>query len=258
MNSAIAEGKVRHARLQPVKHAFEYPVYFFKFDVDQLAHLSEDCKFFSLNRWNVLSLYERNYLRPTQKKLREKVEELLREKGVLVTPEKIELITQARYFGWVFNPVSFFFCWSQTDELIASIVDVNNTFGEGHAYLLTEFERTGQGRLKAKADKVFHVSPFFDRKGEYHFEFDIRPDSVDIILDYHEGGILRLASSWVGSYQPFQTRKILSILRKYPFGGWLTVIRIHTQAAILFFIKKLPIFSKPEPVSEMTIRRKSQ
>ncbi len=256
MSSFIVEGKVWHARLQPIKHSFEYPVYFFKVDVDELSVLSKSCGIFSLNRWNILSLNERDYLRPTSESLRAKVESLLREKGVLEIPAKIELVTQARYFGWVFNPVSFFFCRNSAGNLLAVIVDVNNTFGEGHAYILTKFIGLSENRVETYADKAFHVSPFFDRKGEYRFEFVFFPDSVDIILDYHENGMLRLASRWAGKCQPFVMKEVFAVLCRYPFAGWLTVLRIHLQAVILHFFKKLPVFKRPEPVSEMTIRRK--
>ncbi len=258
MKSSIVEGKIWHARMQPTKHAFEYPVYFFKFDVDELHGLSKQCSFFSLNRWNVLSLKERGYLRPTEEGLRVKVENLLREGGIDESPAQIELVTQARYFGWVFNPVSFFFCRSRAGNLMAVVADVNNTFGEGHAYVLKDFRELSENRVEAHADKVFHVSPFFDRKGEYRFEFAFFSGAVDIVLDYHEKGSLRLASRWTGKEKPFLTKEIFSVLCHYPFAGWLTVARIHFQAIVLHFVKKLPVFKRPEPISEMTIRRKKK
>ena len=138
MKSKIVEGKIWHARVYPVKHAFEYPVYFFQFDVDELKDLSQVCGLFSLNRWNILSLNEKDYLRPTADSLRVKVEQLLSEQGIK-KPATLELITQTRYFGWAFNPVSFFFCRDSEKNLIAVIADVNNTFGEGHAYILKDF-----------------------------------------------------------------------------------------------------------------------
>ena len=254
--SQIVEGKIWHARLQPTKHTFEYAVYFFKLDVDELSALSKYCRIFSLNQWNILCLRERNYLRPTNESLRAKVENLLHEHGVFERPSQIELVTQLRYFGWVFNPVSFFFCWSSERKLIATIVDVNNTFGEGHAYVLKDFHDLGSKRLEARAEKVFHVSPFFNRKGNYRFELCFHESQVNIILDYYENGILQLASSWTGSCLPFKTSCVFSVLSRYPFAGWLTVLRIHVQAAALFLFKKLPIFKKPEPESVMTIRRK--
>lgn len=256
MKSCIVEGKIWHARLQPVKHTFEYPIYFFKLDVDEIRDLPHACKLFSLNRWNILSLCERHYLRSTNETLRKKVESLLLEQGIAEIPASIELITNTRYFGWVFNPVSFFFCRGGEGKMLAVIADVNNTFGEGHAYVLKQFRALDANRVEAVTDKVFHVSPFFERKGEYRFEFAFFADSVDIVLDYHENGILRLASRWKGCCAPITTRSVLSVLCRYPFSGWLTVIRIHVQAMILYSIKKLPIFKKPDPVSEMTIRRK--
>jgi len=258
VKSAIVEGKVWHARLHPVKHAFEYPVYFFKLDVDELPQLSSACSLFSLNRWNILSVREAEYLRPTPDKLRTKVESLLQEHGIMDKPARIELVTQARYCGWVFNPVSFFFCWDSHGNLMAAIADVNNTFGEGHAYLLREFRVLGPDRLEARTPKVFHVSPFFDRKGEYRFEFIFSADAVHIVLDYFEKDVLLLASSWTGRCQFFSQRALLSVLCRYPFAGWLTVVRIHTQAVLLHFVKKLAIFKRPEPNSKMTIRKRKK
>lgn len=258
MNSEVVTGKVWHARFHPVKHSFEYPVYFFKLDLDELSRLSKVFFGFSLNGWNILSLREKEYLRPSSEALRAKVEALLLENQITEKPARIELVTQMRYFGWVFNPVSFFFCWGARGNLFAVIADVNNTFGEGHAYVLKEFRALESNRLEAKTPKVFHVSPFFERKVEYLFEFIFNPGSVNIILDYFENDQLRLASSWRGQCHPFGQKEVLAVLCRYPFAGWLTVIRIHLQASVLYFIKKLPIFKKPEPANVMTIRKQKK
>ncbi len=256
MSSSLVFGKIWHARMKPVKHIFEYPIYFFQLNVDELSQFSNKNIFFSLNRWNIFSLYEKNYLRPGHFGLRAKVENLLSEHGIHEKPETIELVTQLRYFGWVFNPVSFFFCRDHEGKLIAVIADVNNTFGEGHAYLLKDFCLLNDHRVDVRTPKVFHVSPFFDCKGEYRFEFTFHSEKVNIALDYLESGELKLASSWQGDCRAFQTRDVFLILLRYPFGGWLTIMRIHFQAIVLFFFKKLPIFKKPEPNHFMTLRRK--
>lgn len=258
MSSHVVEGKVGHVRMAKARHAFEYSVYFFDLDVDRLSELQKRVFFFGLNRWNVLSLREKDFLRPGPESLRQKVESLLTECGVLDKPASIQLVTQLRYWGWIFNPVSFFLCRSNEGKLLAVIADVNNTFGEGHAYVLNDFKMIRRDCYEACAPKVFHVSPFFERKGEYRFQFDLsNPDAVSIVLDYYEGPNLVLASSWKGLKKPFETSKLFSVLCRYPFAGWLTLIRIHFQAAILHFFKKLPIYSKPEPNDEMTLRGKN-
>lgn len=257
--SSIVTGKIWHARMAKAKHTFEYPVYFFELDVDRLSDLEQKCFLFGFNRWNVLSIREKDFLRPGSESLRQKVEALLIGQGITEKPFSIQVVTQLRYWGWVFNPVSFFFCRNTEGKLLAVIADVNNTFGEGHAYVLSEFALIRPDCFDARAPKVFHVSPFFDRKGEYRFEFDFsKTDEVRIVLDYYEGGNLLLASSWVGNKKAFETSTALSTLCRYPFAGWLTVIRIHIHAFVLHFVKKLPIYSKPKPDHEMTLRRKAQ
>ena len=258
MSSYVVEGKVWHARLAQTRHAFEYSVYFFDLDVDGLNDLQKRVFFFGVNRWNVLSLREKDFLRPGSESLRQKVESLLVGKGVFEKPASIQLVTQLRYWGWIFNPVSFFLCRNSSGRLSAVIADVNNTFGEGHAYVLSGFKIIRPDCYEARAPKVFHVSPFFERKGEYRFEFDLsNHDAVSIVLDYYEGANLVLASSWKGLKKPFETSKLFSVLCRYPFAGWLTLVRIHFQAVILHFFKKLPIYSKPEPDDKMTLRRKN-
>ncbi len=257
MISSIVEGKVWHARLAQARHAFEYPVYFFEVDADRLKDLEQKCFLFGVNRWNVLSIREKDFLRPGPESLRQKVESLLAERGMTENPFSIGVVTQLRYWGWVFNPVSFFFCRNAEGKLLAVIADVNNTFGEGHAYVLSDFVLIRPDCFEVRAPKVFHVSPFFERKGEYRFEFDFsKTDAVRIVLDYYEGGNLLLASSWTGNKRNFETGAILPVLCRYPFAGWLTVIRIHLQAFVLHFIKKLPVYSKPKPDHEMTLRGK--
>jgi len=253
--SSIVEGKVWHARFAQAKHAFEYPVYFFELDADRLGELEKKSTLFRMNRWGVLSIREKDFLRPGPESLRQKVESVLTASGIFDKPASIQLVTQLRYWGWVFNPVSFFFCRNNEGKLQAVIADVNNTFGEGHAYVLSDFVLIRPDCFEARAPKVFHVSPFFERKGEYRFEFDFsKTDAVRIVLDYYESGNLLLASTWTGNKRNFETGAILSVLCRYPFAGWLTVIRIHLQAFILHFIKKLRVHSKPKPDHEMTLR----
>ena len=180
MTSKIYFGEVMHARLQPVQHSFRYPVYFYAFVLDELEQLSRTNPLFGYNRLRPVALHDRDYLHPGPEPLRDKIQAVLTAAGLGKTLEKIILVTAARYFNYVFNPISFFYCYGQNGDLSCILAQVNNTFGEMHIYLLTD-GRSGaeDGRLHFHADKAFHVSPFFPRTGRYEFRLSAVDETID-------------------------------------------------------------------------------
>ena len=141
MRSRIYTGRVMHARSSPVQHKFSYPVYFYRFDLDEIDHLDQEVVGFGHNRIRPVALHDRDYLTPGDETLREKLEAIVKRAGCSLDIRKVTLVTSARVMHYVFNPVSFFFCYGEQGDLEAVVVQVNNTFGEMHIYLLTVRER---------------------------------------------------------------------------------------------------------------------
>ncbi|TNF50790.1 DUF1365 family protein, partial [bacterium] len=256
MNSRIFTGQVMHARAKPVKHRFQYPVYFYGLDIDELDELDREIPLFGHNRVRIVAIHDSDYLLPGTGSLREKVEQILHRYGQGGTPARVDLITSARYLHYVFNPVSFFYCYGDDESLNNVIVQVNNTFGEMHVYVLSDFLDGDRGYLgHYRTDKVFHVSPFFPRKGSYEFFLsDSRRENLDILLQYSQKNDLVFAARLRGSAQPLRSKNLNRALAHHPVMAALTIPRIMWQAGRLHYQRRLPVYHKPPPASPGTIR----
>lgn len=247
----FSRAKVFHSRIGTVSHKFSYPVVFFKIDTDQFRKTSG--LVVRRNSWAVFSFKDCDYLYWGEASLREKVERALKSHGIDESPKKIMLITSMRFFGYVFNPVSFFICYSSNNKVLAIIVEINNTFSEKHIYVLSEFELK-DSCLLARTQKEFHVSPFYDRKGDYEFRFRDIEDELNISIDILKDSKKVFVSSLIGKYSKFSNFSLFRDVLWHPIDLSFTMLRILWQARIIYFKKKLPVFTKPKPISENTLR----
>jgi DUF1365 family protein len=138
MESSLYIGKLRHRRFTPRNHEFTYPVYMAFLDIDRLSELMSVSPFSSYNRWNWTSYDERDHFGDPGKSLRQRLVEDAARHGMTLPDGKIFLLTHLRYLGYVFNPVSFFYFYDRADNLVMTLGEVNNTFGESNNYWLTE------------------------------------------------------------------------------------------------------------------------
>ena len=258
MKSRIYSGHVSHARHTPVGHRFRLPYYFYAFDLSEYEQLTRDVRGFSVNKRNLVSLRERDYL-SGQGDLRAQMLALLEPRGCAQRVDRIVLITMARFLGNVFNPVSFYYCLDTDGAPVAVIAEVNNTFRERHLYVLTDQENEpGSYPLRYRHDKQFHVSPFNDMAGQYEFSFSEPEASIDIVINLIRDGRPVLNARMQGQGRPLTTASLWKTLARYPFIAALTVPRILWQAAMLYYRRHLPIFHKPEPTSSMTMKVQKQ
>ncbi|QGQ98533.1 DUF1365 family protein [Paenibacillus psychroresistens] len=254
-HSRIYQGEVWHARFNPVGHSFQYPVYFFSFRLSELEGLSKQVRFFSYNRCNLVSLYDRDYLSGSGS-IEQKLRRILTEKGLNAEVEEIDLVTTARYFHYVFNPVSFYYCYRADQSLSCIVAEVNNTFGERHVYVLDSaksLQDESNSYIYEEA-KAFHVSPFNDMAGYYKFYFSDITEEIKIKVDLYKEGKRVFATMMKGAALPFQSSSLLSTIMRYPLSTALTMPRIVWQAAKIHWKKGLPIYMKPQPSSAMTVQ----
>ena len=260
--ASLLVGGVMHSRLHQQKHHFNYKVFFARFDIDRIGELDGGTKLFSVDRFNLLSLRTSDFLQYGEGSLREKVEFQLLKHGITETPTRIELISGLRLLGYAFTPVSFFLCYRETGELYAIQAFVNNTFSESHVYVLSNAEKLEKSvrgitatyqRFTCKKD--FHVSPFFGL--DWNYEFLIRSDreGVDLWVNLDRDGNAEFYSELFGDVVRFGDREITNLLVRYPFAAVLNLPRIMIQAAKLRW-KGLPVFTRPEPTSSDTVRRR--
>lgn len=256
MNSALFVGHVEHRRLRPVVHEFRYPVYVYGLDLDELGFLERTLPPFGYNRFKPVSLHDRDYLDDSGDSLPEKLRRRLRNAGVDVDGNRILMVTSARYFHRVFNPVSFYFVLHKDGSPLCNVAEVNNTFGERHLYILTDpLSPPGCYPVRYTASKSFHVSPFNSMEGTYEFHFGDIARGLDVSVRLHREGEKVFEARIVGRRAPLTTSNLLRVLLRHPLIPHLTVPRILWQAARLVTQRKLPVYTKPIPSSPMTIRR---
>lgn len=233
-----------HQRLGDKPHHFSYPVYVYAIELDELEEISGQLALFSHNAPGVVSLRDSDYLTGVGS-IRERLEKLLESKGYGGQVRKVTLVTAARYFNYVFNPVSFYYCYGHDGAHLLTVSEINNTFGERHVYI-TEGP-------KANAAKDFHVSPFYGREGEYKFSFSELNQRLDIRIDIVQNGSLQFKSRLHAEARPLTQGQLLKTLLQFPLSAALTMPRILWQAAKLKYQKRLPVFTKPYADSAMTL-----
>src|SRR2546428_8916440 len=166
MEAAVYTGTLRHRRFRPAWHEFTYPLFMSFLDVDRIPELLRVWPLESYNRWNWTSFDNRDYFGDPSLPIGERVRADAKANGIDLPDGRIFLLTHLRYLGYVFNPVSFFYCFDRSDSLAMVLAAVSNTFGETHNYWLTSrsqvADRNGHSYATAKA---FHVSPFIDMNG---------------------------------------------------------------------------------------------
>lgn len=244
-----------HARMEPVRHRFKYPVYCYAFDLDELETLDREIGWFGYNRKRPVSIHDRDYLHSGEGTIKEKLFTFLTRYGCHEGVNRVELLTCARYFNYVFNPVSFYYCYNNNDDIRCVVAEVNNTFDERHLYILTQpLDAKRKFARRYTVNKDFHVSPFNDMKGDYDFHFSTLGESMDIRINIVKDQRNVFYSRHWGNSQPLTHKNLRSAIIRYPITAWLTMPRILKEAAMLYYRKHLPVFSKPNPESALTIR----
>jgi len=244
----IMLGQVMHERVRPVRHRFVYPVFYLRVNLARIDELNS--AWFGINRWRAASLQTKDYGPRDGSDLSAWMRQLLGREGVEADGE-IWLQTFPRLFGFVFNPVSFWYCYNQSGALRAVLAEVNNTFGESHCYLLTDLDA-------AIAPKHMHVSPFCEVKGHYRFKFRDSDDTSLVSLNYHDQEGLLIKTTLGGKSYAYTTQRMRNALLRQPFLTLGIVLGIHWQAFKLWR-KGVQFFSKPAaPHDSLTVCTTSQ
>ena len=255
MNTAramISMGSVRHQRLRPASNVFSYGVFTLMLPLRTLGNDAFGSKRCSRNRFNLLSFHDRDH-GDGKTPLLLWIDQLLRSEGIADADGEVWLQTFPRVLGYVFNPVSFWFCHRHDGALRAIVCEVNNTFGERHCYLLDTGGVMQWGQSHT-ASKVFHVSPFCAVDGSYRFRFmrtiqNIKGANTERIvarIDYHDAQGPLLLTSVSGKLRALNDVRAAQAFLRYPLMSFGVIARIHWQALRLF-IKRVPFFSKPHP-----------
>jgi DUF1365 family protein len=244
--SCLYFGEVVHQRFSPRSHRLRYPVFQGLFDLDELPSLARRLRFFSHNRPNLFSFHDTDHGDSADGPLRAYVERLLTQAGLSVEGGKIALLCMPRILGFVFNPLSIFYCYARNGDLTAVLYEVNNTFGQRHSYLIP-VEAPIHGILRQTCNKEFYVSPFMTIDMTYDFELTAPGVTLATrIYGNDAGGAPMIFATFTGARREFSDMTLLTALATYPLLTVGVVAAIHWEALKLL-AKGLRLRRRPSP-----------
>ncbi|MFF0433830.1 DUF1365 domain-containing protein [Streptomyces sp. NPDC004327] len=239
---ALYLSEVVHTRVTPVRYRFLWRTYFWLVDIDDLPRLPRVLR--PLARFD-----PRDHFGGAAPTLRAGVEAFLAANGVTEPVRRVLMLGHARVLGYVFNPLTLYWCQSAGGRLVCVIAEVHNTYGQRHCYLLRP---DPQGRDEVPKD--FFVSPFFDVEGSYRMRVPLPGDRLDVTVRLcHADGSRPLTATVRGTHRPAGTRTLLAAALRHP---WSTVavslgIRLH---GIRLYLKGLPVRTRPAPPTQEGMR----
>lgn len=241
----IVLGEVRHTRLKPFEHRFRYRAFYLQLPLKSLGKAAGNFAW-GLNRTGLLSIHDSDH--GDGRPLLDWAHEVLNRAGVRDVDGEIWLQTFPRVLGYVFKPVSFWFCERADGSLRAVIAEVNNTFGDRHAYVLEPRDQAIHNGQTLIADKAFYVSPFFEIRGHYQFRFyKTGLGGRDVArIEYRDSSGALLLTSMSGKSKQLSLSSALTAWFGYPLHSFGVIARIHLQALFLW-IKGAKFIPRPKP-----------
>jgi uncharacterized protein len=233
--SVLYFGDVMHARLKPIGHRFSYRVMSLLIDLDRLAEAGRQSPLFAVNRAALYSFHEADHGERDGSSLRAYAQRCAAARGIDLTGGRVLLLCYPRLFGYTFNPLSAYFCYSAGGELALIIYEVRNTFGELHSYVLpVQPNEISAAGVRQQQDKLFYVSPFIEMAMRYHFRVSPPGHSVKLrILQTDREGPL-LSASFSGRRSTLTTAALLRSLFSLPLVTFKIVAAIHWEALRLW------------------------
>lgn len=240
MTSALYVGHVAHARFTPKRHKLRYPLFMLLADLDELEALN--FRTLRYNRTALLSFYDKDHGARVAAPLRPQIERKLADAGIAFDGGRIALLSMPRVLGYVFNPLSVYFCWRRSGELAAIIYEVRNTFGERHDYVLpARVSETGD--VAQRCEKDFFVSPFMEM--DLGYAFQIRPPGEDVRIGMviRRGEEVVLTASFAGERRPLTEANLLRAFAGNPLMTFTAIAGIHWEAVKLL-LKGVPYLGR--------------
>jgi len=239
-NSRLYVGTVFHRRVRPAVHQLQYRVFSLLIDVDELPRLHSELRGFSWNRFNALSVHDKDFGTQKSAGLRNGVEQALKAAGFDEPLHKVYLSCYPRILGYAFNPLSLYYCHRDDGTVFAVIHEVHNTFGERHVYVLPV---NGSPQwIQQTTDKALFVSPFAHMDMYYRFRLNVPSSKQVIAIRLHDKEGLVLTASYTAKGRMLNARSLAKQVMVMPLLSVKVVAGIHWEALRLF-IKKVPWFS---------------
>ncbi len=252
MTPRLCFGEVMHSRVRPVRNRFRYGVYFLRVPLAALESIRGPL--LSVDRWNLFSFHRRDHGPRNGADLLPWIRSLLAAEGLHLADGEVWLHAFPRVLGYVFDPVSFWFCHDRGGALRAVLCEVRNTFGEAHNYLVAHPDQAPiEPHQWLHARKCFQVSPFLAIAGQYRFRFDSTETACLVRIDHGDEHGLLLLTAIRARLHRLDSWSLLRAFLRYPLLTLGVMARIHWQALRLW-MKGLPLLTRPLPPTKDTTR----
>ena len=238
MNSCIYNGIVKHQRFKPIEHSLNYKTFSMLLDLDEIENLAKNISIFSLNKFNIFSFYNIDHGARDGGSLKDWVQKNIKKFNISNNVTKIKLLCYPRVFGYVFNPLSIFYCY-ENNNLKAIFYEVINTFNEQHTYI---FKIKDNEKIEQKCKKKFYVSPFMDMETYYNFKLLNPNKKLSIFIRQTNGEETVLTATQTGDKKEFSFKQLLINFFRYPLMTIKIISSIHYEAFFLW--KKGAIYRK--------------
>lgn len=252
-SSCLYVGRVVHKRLVPRQHGFAYRVFALCLDVDEIDQLDKSLRLFSRGRRNLVSFQDRDFGCEGTATVATKARTLLSEAGLSSFGSQITLLCYPRIMGYVFNPLSVYFCRDGAGRIGAIIYEVSNTFGERKSYVIAASE-SNPLPLVHHCAKEMYVSPYTAAEGRYGFHISPPGNDVVVGVSFREQGKPVLKTHFRGERYPLTDGSLARMLISHPLMTVKVMGAIHVEAARLWAkgVPLMPRFASPAYSSSLT------
>tara|TARA_B100000424_G_C22846186_1_gene451327 strand:- start:161 stop:922 length:762 start_codon:yes stop_codon:yes gene_type:complete len=232
METCIYKGIVTHRRFKPKRHFFNYKTFSVLFDLDELKDLEKKISIFSLNKFNVFSFYNKDHGNRDGSDIKNWVKNNLNKFNINFEVSKIKLLCFPRIFGYVFNPLSIFYCYNEKSELRAILYEVKNTFNEQHTYI---FQVKNNSKIITQScNKKFYVSPFMEMETSYNFRLSEPKETLSVFIKQKDIDGMLLSACQIGKKEQISTKRLLINFLKHPMMTIKIIMAIHFEALRLW------------------------
>ena len=232
MNSCIYNGEVVHTRFKPVKHVLKYKTFSLLIDLDEIEILDKENFIFSFNKFNIFSFSNKDHGDRDGGNLRDWVTKNLKKYNINFKVTKIKLLCFPRIFGYVFNPLSIFYCYNENNELRAILYEVKNTFNEQHTYIFPV--QKNEKIITQTCNKKFYVSPFMEMETAYNFRLAEPKETLSIFIKQTDDKGMLLSACQIGKKEQISTKKLVQNFFKHPMMTIKIMMAIHFEALRLW------------------------
>jgi len=234
MKSRLYTGNVTHKRFEPFIHGFQYKIFMAYLDLDEIDNLMKDSLLFSSKLKAVMEFRRSDYLGDPDVPLDSAVRDEVEQQTGVYPDGPIRMLTHLRTFGYVFNPVTFYYCYDKEGENVLHIVvQITNTpWKERHSYVLSPEKNLSKekGWYRYLIDKEFHVSPFMDMNYHYDMNFTLPSENLNVQISNMRESKRKFIAVLNLNEEEFSKKNLINILVRFPLITFKVIVAIYWQA----------------------------